>query len=86
MDVVDVTERMMAEFEGRLPLNVISKVVNGCRRDLRGTAATALPELLERLARQRLLDLLDRPGVPTPRNPRATQAPVELSARPAAAT
>jgi hypothetical protein len=57
VDVIDVTERLMAEFEDRLDLSVISRVVSGCRRDLEGTPAGPMPELLERLARQRLLDV-----------------------------
>ncbi len=70
MDVVDVTERLMAEFEDRLPLNVISGVVNACRHDLQGTPSGPLPELLDRLARQRLADLMVAPypsSVPSPR-------------------
>ncbi len=67
MDVIDVTERLMAEFEDRLGLQVISGVVNACRRDLQGTPSGPLPELLERLARQRLLDLVVQ--LPQPRPP-----------------
>ena len=66
MDVIDVTERLMAEFEDRLGLQVISGVVNTCRRDLQGTPSGPMPELLERLARQRLLDLVG--AVPQPRD------------------
>jgi len=66
VDVIDVTERLMAEFEDRLQLQIISGVVNACRRDLQGTPAGPMPELLERLARQRLLDLVAAP-VPSPR-------------------
>ncbi len=55
MDVVDVTERLMAEFENQLGLDVITRVVTQCRHDLDGAPAGALPELLERAARQRLL-------------------------------
>lgn len=54
--VADVTERLMAEFEDRLELSLIARVVLGCRRDLACSPAAALPELIERLARQRLLD------------------------------
>lgn len=61
MDVVDVTERLMAEFEDRLALNVISQVVNRSRRDLEGTALGSLPEQVERLARQRLLEAAQVP-------------------------
>ena len=73
MDVIDVTERLMAEFEDRLALNAITAVVSSCRRDLQGTPTGPLPELLERLARQRLLDLLAS-AVPQPR-PSALQSP-----------
>lgn len=75
MDVVDVTERLMAEFEDRLGLAVISRVVNGARRDLAGTPAGALPELVERLARQRLQDALEE-LLPAPRTaPRVVRLP-----------
>ncbi len=67
MDVVDVAERLMAEFEDRLGLDVISKVVNSCRRDLNCAPAGALPELVDRLARQRLLHALALSPVPLPR-------------------
>lgn len=67
MDVIDVTERLMAEFEDRLGLQVISGVVNSCRRDLQGTPSGPMPELLERLARQRLLDVVV--SLPQPRPP-----------------
>lgn len=62
MDVADVVERLMAEFQGRLGLARVAQTVLGCRRDLTGTPTAALPELIERLARQRLLDEL----VPAP--------------------
>jgi len=53
----DVTERLFAEFERAHPLPVITEVVRQCRQDLHGAPTAALPELLERLARQRLSDL-----------------------------
>lgn len=68
MDVVDVTERLMAEFEDQLGLDQISRVVTSCRHDLEGTSAGALPELVERLARQRLLDALESSVLPEPRS------------------
>ena len=68
MTMVDTTERLMAEFEDRLDLSLIVQVVAGCRRDLQGGPAGAEPELVERLARQRLLDLA-APAVPVPRRP-----------------
>ncbi len=53
----DVTERMFSEFERVHPLPVIAAVVRQCREDLEGSSRGALPELCERLARQRLTDL-----------------------------
>lgn len=46
----------MAEFEDRLSLGLISGVVVSAWHELSGVPETALPELVERLARQRLLD------------------------------
>ncbi len=46
--------RLTAEFRTRLRPQVIGTVVRNCRRDLSGVPATALPELVERLARARL--------------------------------
>jgi hypothetical protein len=57
--VADITERLMAEFEDRLTLDVICQVVQGCRADLSCSPPAALPELIDRLARQRLLDAAD---------------------------
>ena len=66
-DVVDVSEHLMAEFEDRLDLSIISGIVLQVRHDLAGSPAAALPELVERSARQRLQDAvsaLPRPRVP----------------------
>ena len=46
--------RLADEFRARLRPQVIGTVVRNCRRDLSGVPATALPELVERLARARL--------------------------------
>lgn len=54
--VADIVEHLMDEFGHRLELHVIARVVLGCRADLDCSPAAALPELIERLARQRLLD------------------------------
>ena len=75
MTVVDVTEQLMGEFEDRLGLPQIARVVSACRQDLQD--AGAAPELLERIARQRL-DALVAPAsatVPSPRRPRVVQLP-----------
>lgn len=53
----DLTERLFAEFESLHPLPEITAVVRQCVADLRGAPRDALPELLERSARQRLTDL-----------------------------
>ncbi len=49
--------RLSEEFPGLGP--TISLVVRTCREELRGSPAGALPELVERLARQRLRVSLD---------------------------
>jgi hypothetical protein len=49
--------RLADEFHQRLRPQVIGTVVRNCRRDLSGVPATALPELVERLARERLLSV-----------------------------
>jgi hypothetical protein len=46
--------RLTDEFRASLRPQVIGTVVRSCRRDLSGVPATALPELVERLARARL--------------------------------
>ncbi|MGK5172993.1 three-helix bundle dimerization domain-containing protein [Geodermatophilus sp. CPCC 205761] len=46
--------RLADEFRARLRPQVIGTVVRKSRRDLSGVPATALPELVERLARARL--------------------------------
>ncbi len=55
--MADVVERLMREFEGRLSLDVVSAAVRGAARDVAGAPAGAWDELVERSARQRLLDL-----------------------------
>ena len=46
--------RLTDEFRTQLRPQVIGTVVRSCRHDLSGVPATALPELVERLARARL--------------------------------
>jgi hypothetical protein len=50
----DVVERLFREFGDRLPLTAIVEVVHECREQLSGVADSAMSEMLERLARQRL--------------------------------
>jgi hypothetical protein len=52
--VEEAVARLADEFRARLRPQVIGTVVRSCRRDLSGVPATALPELVERLARARL--------------------------------
>jgi hypothetical protein len=47
--------RLSAEFAPDVRPAVISRVVAGSRVDLSGAPGPAMPELVERLARQRLL-------------------------------
>jgi hypothetical protein len=55
----DLVEQLFREYECVLPLRSIVALVNECRHDLAGTPATAMPELLERLARCRLSALFN---------------------------
>jgi hypothetical protein len=50
----DIVERLFCEFELLFALPEILAVVQTCRHDLGWEPAGALPELVERLARQRL--------------------------------
>ena len=56
--LADVVERLFADFESELGLPVVVAVTRRARRELDIVAAPALPELVERLARQRLEDLV----------------------------
>lgn len=49
-----VTERLLAEFATAVAPAVVRATVADCVRDLAGAPAAALPELVERSARQRL--------------------------------
>jgi len=55
--LADVVDRLFADFETQLALPVVLGVVWRCHRELDIVAGPALPELVERLARQRLHDL-----------------------------
>ncbi len=60
VSVADVTERLMVEFGPVLPLADVSRIVLQSVRDLAGAPVGALPELVERLARQLLHEAADR--------------------------
>ncbi|MGY1845498.1 three-helix bundle dimerization domain-containing protein [Modestobacter sp. SYSU DS0875] len=51
--VGQAVDRLVREFAGRPPATVTA-IVRGARTELSGAPAGALPELVERLARQRL--------------------------------
>jgi hypothetical protein len=54
--LVDVTVRVYADVADRITLAEVLAVVTQCRTDLDTPSAAALPELVERLARQRLAE------------------------------
>ncbi len=66
--VCDVTERLFAEFDHIHPLPVITAAVVRARHDLHGSPELSVPELVERLARFRLLEAAAGHGLcaPTP--------------------
>lgn len=55
VSLADVTERLMAEFCASVDVSAVSRIVLDCRHELAGAHTSAAPELVERLARQRLL-------------------------------
>ena len=57
----DAIERLVFEFAGRVSPQTVAAVVRHSRNDLDSCPPAALPELTERLARQRVHDRL--PGV-----------------------
>ena len=54
--LVEVVERVYGDFADRATLAEVLAVVARCRDDLDTPSAAALPEMVERLARQRLTD------------------------------
>jgi len=55
--LVDIAERMMADFDGRLSLDGVTAVVRQAAHDGAGVHPLARDEMAERSARQLLLDL-----------------------------
>lgn len=49
------TDRLLAEFRWQVDEAEVSHVVARCERDLAGSPVGAMPELVERSARQRLV-------------------------------
>jgi hypothetical protein len=68
--LVDVAIRVHADFAQHATLAEVLTVIDGCRRDLDTTRDEALPELVERLARQRLVHRLE--DAESHRGPRPT--------------
>jgi mono/diheme cytochrome c family protein len=62
--IVDAVHRLDREFGGALGQADIAQVVSWSRADLDGPHPAAMPELVERLARQRLLQRLAAAVVP----------------------
>jgi hypothetical protein len=52
----DITRRLYAEFHDHYALGQIAAAVHAAEHDLAGSPPAALPELIERLTRQRLTD------------------------------
>lgn len=52
----EAVDRLCKEFEDHFSRGSVAGIVRHCIDDLAGTPAGAIPELGERLARQRLLD------------------------------
>jgi len=57
--LADVVERLCVLFQPRLTPHTVVTTVRRCRRELDIVSGPALPELVERLAKQRLQDQLD---------------------------
>ena len=60
--LVEVTVRVYGDFADRVTMAEVLAVIARARNDLDTASAAALPELVERLARQRLADRLVAPG------------------------
>jgi len=67
--MVEAVQRLDREFGGVLGRADIAQVVSWSHADLQGPHPAALPELVERLARQRILQRVSTARVPTARMP-----------------
>lgn len=54
--LADIAERLMAEFDGRLRPDQVSAAVQEAAAELAATPPSAWDEMVERSARQRLLE------------------------------
>ena len=64
--LVEVALRLYEEFEHHVTLGAILDIIDECRHDLDLATEEGLPELIERLARQRLTDRFITPVVSLP--------------------
>ena len=63
--LAQVTERLYADFHTHATLRQVIAVVRRCADELDTPSQDAVPELVERLARQRLTDLATTTHVPS---------------------
>lgn len=56
--LADVVEDLSAIFRARLPRPTVIAIVRRCRRELDIVHGASIPEMVERLAHQRLLNLI----------------------------
>jgi hypothetical protein len=61
--LVEVAVRVYADFAEHATLADVLTVIARCRDDLDTVSNAALPELVERLARQRLANKIDLPTI-----------------------
>ncbi len=62
--LVEVAVRVYAEFADGVTVNDVLGILDRCRKDLDTASVAALPEMVERLARQRLAAHVASPAVP----------------------
>ncbi|MFC4944906.1 three-helix bundle dimerization domain-containing protein [Pseudonocardia sp. GCM10023141] len=62
--VTSAIARLTTEFAGRFRHALITRTVVGARGELAGSPVPALPELVERLARERLRQAANPGGMP----------------------
>ena len=60
--LVEAAVRVCADFAEHATLAEVLTVIARCRNDLDAPSDAALPELVERLARQRLADRIELPA------------------------
>ncbi|WP_154786054.1 hypothetical protein [Nocardia aurantiaca] len=72
-------ERLCIEFGSRTSRQRVESVLRGCLADLAGSPVGAMPELSERLARQRLSEDSDSIAMPPPSEVAPVEVPAELA-------